>query len=103
QIKEMPGMVDAFVLEGNSDKNGLMPGVAIVGKSTWQVFKAKQSLKVQWDDSGASHDSWTGLSKQAKEVAGKEGDTKVATRGDVDVQFANVQNKTISAFYTYPF
>ena len=103
EIKAMPGIVDAFVLEGNSDKNGLMPGVAIVGKSTWQVFRAKQALKVQWDDSGASHDSWTALAQQAKSIANQQGDTKVATRGEVDPQFANTQNKTISAFYTYPF
>jgi isoquinoline 1-oxidoreductase beta subunit len=103
KIKSLPGIVDAFVLEGSGDKNGVLAGVAIVGKSTWQVFKAKQALRVEWDDRGASHDSWTGLVDQATAMAGKQGDTVVATRGDVDAQFANAQNKTISAFYTYPF
>jgi isoquinoline 1-oxidoreductase subunit beta len=103
EIKALRGIVDAFVLDGNGDKNGLLAGVAIVGKSTWQVFKAKQALKVEWDDGAASHDSWTALSAKAKAIADRQGDTPVTARGDVDAQFADAKNTTISAFYTYPF
>lgn len=103
EIKTLPGVVDAFILEGNGEKNGLLSGVAIVGKSTWAVFSAKKKLKVEWDESNASRDSWTALTKQAHALAHKEGDTVVKKTGDVDAQFANSANRTVSGFYTYPF
>jgi len=102
EIKALPGVVDAFIVAGNGEKNGLLSGVAIVGKSTWAVFSAKQKLKVEWDESSASRDSWTSLVDQAKSLANRQGAT-VAARGDVDAQFATPGNKTIAGFYTYPF
>jgi isoquinoline 1-oxidoreductase beta subunit len=103
QIKSLPGIVDAFVLEGNGAKNGLLSGVAIVGKSTWAVFSAKKKLAVQWDESSASRDSWKALVKQAQSLAGKQGDSVVAKSGEVDAQLSGTGNKTLSSFYTYPF
>jgi isoquinoline 1-oxidoreductase beta subunit len=103
EIKSMPGVVDAFVLEGNGEVNGLLSGVAIVGKSTWDVFRAKKKLKIEWDETNASRDSWMELSKKAHALHGKQGETKVQSIGDVDAQFANASNKTIVGYYTYPF
>lgn len=102
-IKKMPGIVDAFILDGNGEKNGLLSGVAVVGKSTWAVFRAKRALKVEWDESEASRDSWTSLVKQAKELDGKQGSKVIAKRGNVDAELANSDNKVVSSFYTYPF
>lgn len=103
EVKAMPGIVDVFALEGNGEKNGLLSGVAIVGKTTWDVIRAKRKLKVEWDESQASQDSWTDLTKKAQALSGKQGDTNVAKVGDVDAQFADKSNKTLSAYYTYPF
>ena len=55
-IKSLPGIVDAFMVEGNEDVTELLDGVAIVARSTWQAFKAKQQLEVEWDTSKASKD-----------------------------------------------
>jgi isoquinoline 1-oxidoreductase beta subunit len=103
EIKRRPGILDAFVLEGGNDPRSVLPGVAIVGTSTWAVFTAKRQLKVEWDESTASTDSWTDLSKRAQEVARKPGAIAVTNIGDVDAQFANKDNKVLDAFYTYPF
>src|SRR5690606_21363811 len=73
QIKKLPGVVDAFVVEGNNDPMELMAGVAIVAKSTWQAFKAREQLQVQWDESKASTDSWTKISKDAEALAKTKG------------------------------
>ncbi len=102
-IRSLPGIVDAFVLAGNGEKNGLLSGVAIVGKSTWAVFSAKKKLKIDWDESQASRDSWTHLVKQAESLIDRQGDTVVKRSGDVDAQFTDRDNKTITGFYTYPF
>ena len=40
EIKKMPGVVDAFVLEGNGNAMELMPGVAIVADNTWAAIQA---------------------------------------------------------------
>ncbi|MEX2043737.1 MAG: molybdopterin cofactor-binding domain-containing protein, partial [Opitutus sp.] len=41
QIKRMPGVKDAFVLEGNGVVKELVPGVAIVAESTWAAMSAR--------------------------------------------------------------
>jgi isoquinoline 1-oxidoreductase beta subunit len=68
-LKKLPGITDAFLLEGTGNPSEVMPGVAIIGKSTWAVFKAKSALKVVWDNTGASTDSLTAAAIQAKALA----------------------------------
>ncbi len=57
EIKQLPGVIDAFVVEGNGLPTEVMPGVAIIAKNTWAAFQAKAKLKVDWDESEASKDS----------------------------------------------
>jgi isoquinoline 1-oxidoreductase beta subunit len=103
EVKKMPGITDAFVLEGNGDPRGVLPGVAIVGTSTWAVFNAKRQLQVEWDEADASRDSWTDLQARARAAASKPGATSVTNIGDVDAQLASSDNKVIDAYYSYPF
>jgi hypothetical protein len=49
-IKAMPGVKDAFIVEGTENLNGLRPGVAIVATSTWNAFKARKKLEGEWDE-----------------------------------------------------
>ena len=102
EIKAIPGVIDAFVVEGNGKPAEVMPGVAIVGKDTWTVFQAKGKLKIDWDESEASKDSTTEFSARAKKLAPdfpKKADTDV---GNVDNAFAQAA-KTVEAYYEYPF
>ena len=103
EIKSLRGVVDAFVLEGNGDPRGLLPGVAIVGTSTWAVFNAKRQLKVEWDETNASKDSWTQMQRRAREVAKERGPATITNIGDVDAQFTATDNKVLDAFYEFPF
>jgi isoquinoline 1-oxidoreductase beta subunit len=102
EIKALPGVIDAFVVEGNGKPTEVMPGVAIVGKDTWTVFQAKGKLKIDWDESEASKDSTTEFSARAKKLAPvfpKKHDDDV---GNVDNAFAQAA-KTVEAYYEYPF
>ena len=88
EIKKMPGVVDAFVLEGTGNPAEVMPGVAIIAKSTWEAFKAKAALKVEWDESAASKDSLTQAAAKAKELSAQM-PAPANNVGDVDAAFAS--------------
>ncbi len=103
EIRKLPGVVDAFLVEGNGNVEELLDGVAIVGTSTWAVFNAKTRLDVKWDESGASKDSWTGLSQQAEALAGKRGADLTLAKGDVDSVFSDPANTTLEAYYNFAF
>jgi len=101
-IKTLPGVKDAFVMEGNGVVSEVMPGVAIIADSTWHAFKAKSALQVTWDESAASKDSWTKIQAQAKNLAKQPGAQSIHKAGDVDAALRGAA-KTIEAFYSYPF
>ena len=58
EIRKLPGVVDAFVVEGTGVPTEVMPGVAIVANNTWSAFSAKKKLKITWDETSASKDGW---------------------------------------------
>ncbi len=103
EIKQMPGIVDAFPIRGNGDVRQLLDGIAIVGDSTYSVFKAKEQLKIEWDESGASKDSWTTMVDRAQKLRGTRGSESVIDKGDVEREFADPENQVLEAFYEYPF
>ena len=102
EIRSFPGVKDAFVLEGHGEVTELMPGVAIVATSTWAAFDAKRRLRISWDKSQASRDSWSGSVKQAWKLAKQNGKQTLREIGNVDKAFGRAA-KTIEAFYIYPF
>jgi isoquinoline 1-oxidoreductase beta subunit len=103
EVKKLPGVRDAFVIEGNGKTTEVMPGVAIIADTTWSAFEARRQLRVDWDESAASKDSWKELSARAAEL-GKQstGATTLANVGSIDDALKGAA-KTVSAFYTYPF
>src|SRR5690606_28934783 len=102
EIRRLPGVVDAFILEGDGNPASLMPGVAIVADNTWAAFSAKKKLKVTWDESTASKDSWKAFSAQAKEAAKAPGAQELRKTGDVEAALASAAKK-VEAFYTFGF
>ncbi len=102
-VKALPGVSDAFIIEGEANPAGLLPGVAIVGNSTWSVFRAKRQLQVEWDESEASRDSWSALQEQARTLADQRGNHVVKQVGDVDAQLNAPENKALKAYYEFPF
>jgi len=102
QVKRMAGVVDAFVLEGNGRVTELMPGVVIVADDTWSALKARKALRVNWDESGASKDSWSAAVAEARAMAGEQGSETVVDKGDVTGAF-EAAGVTVEAFYSYKF
>lgn len=101
EIKKMPGVVDAFALDGKGSAMELLPGVAIVADSTWEAINAKRALRVEWDETDASKDSWTDASNEAERLRHEDG-RRVANFGDFDAAFASSKSQ-VSSFYQYHF
>ena len=101
-IKSMPGIVDAFVLDAVGEQDALKPGVAIVGNSTFSVFKAKEALEVDWDLTNASSFNWNDYLEKSKASAVLDGDASLFNDGDVDTAFKAAKT-TVERVYAYPF
>jgi isoquinoline 1-oxidoreductase beta subunit len=100
-IRKQAGIVDAFILDGTSDYYGLLPGVAIVGDSTWATFKAQKELDVMWAPSPARKQSSEDYARRAVQIGKKRGVLAHST-GDA-AKVLQTAPKLISADYHYPF
>jgi len=103
EIRKLPGVRDAFVIEGNGKPTEVMPGVAIIADTTWAAFEARKQLKVDWDESSASKDSWSGIVKRAGELAKQPGGETVTVNTGSAADALKGAAKTVEGFYTYPF
>ncbi len=91
--KALPGIVDVLTFKNN---------VAIVGKSTWQILKARKVLKVEYEKDTAL-ESTTDHDKLFKELLNTtEGVTVRRKEGDVDKAFAGAA-QVITREYQCPF
>jgi len=109
EAKAMPGIKDVFQIrtlpEGVerewSDVNAFPELIAIVGETTWQVMKAKEALKLEWEvesrlESSTDHESAlaVALAQATEEPSRKD--------GDPDAAFNNAA-KVIEKTYNAPF
>ena len=99
EIRGLPGVTHAFVVEGTDNLAGLMPGVAIVAETWWEAQSARRKLRVEWDKTHA--DSTIEYDRQAETLRKDRGETM---RHDGDVEAAlDSAKEVIEASYYYPF
>lgn len=102
-VKATPGVLDAFVIEGNGNAEQLVDGVAIIAKNWWVANHARQKLEIEWDNGEWATHSTAGYAKRARELmASGKPEEVFATEGDVDGAFASAA-KVVDAEYSYPF
>lgn len=99
QIRNLPGVTHAFVVEGTDSLTGLLPGVAIVAETWWEAQSARRRLRVEWETSHA--DSTAEYDRQAAALRAEEGTTR-RSDGDVDRALDSAK-KVVEASYYYPF
>ncbi len=90
--KAMPGIMDVVTFKNN---------VAVVGKSTWEVMKAKKVLKVEYEKDG-NIESTTDHNQLFASLLNSSNATVRRKDGDVDAAFAGVA-KIIKSEYQCPF
>ncbi len=101
QLKGMPGVRDAFVLEGTSNYSGLLPGVAILADSTWASFRALKALRVEWEIANGADQSSAAFAAAAVDAATRDGNV---LRNDGDTSAAiDEATKVVTAAYDYPY
>ena len=101
-IKAMPGITHAFVVEGGTDLNGLLGGVAIVGDSWWLTQQARRKLIVTWNEGPTASQSSAGFAAKATELSILPPQRNLRKDGDVDAALASAA-KVVTAEYVYPF
>jgi isoquinoline 1-oxidoreductase beta subunit len=102
QIKDLPGVEDAFILESKGAPQALRSGVAIIADSTWAALRAKRRLEIEWDRSSASEDNWDALLEEALELAANGSGRKLFVDGNTYAAFASAA-KIVKGTYAYPF
>jgi isoquinoline 1-oxidoreductase beta subunit len=99
QIRGLPGVTHAFVVEGTDDPRGLLPGVAIVARTWWEAQSARRRLELDWETGHA--DSSDAYRRQAEAMSTEDAEILRAD-GDVDEAFG-VASRIVEASYHYPF
>ena len=107
EIKDMPGILDAFIIDtsvpnpGWADVNAFNEIIAIVGNKTWNLLQAKKKLKVKWvtvDNLESSEDHILRLEKDL--LNGTVTETRID--GNPNDLFENAF-KVIERTYSCPF
>ncbi len=101
--KAEPGVIDAFIVEGNGNIEELVDGVAVIADNWWLANKARAKLDVQWDNGEWADHSTAKYDETARALmASGESEEVFAEKGDVDAAFASASG-THEAEYHYPF
>ena len=100
--RAVKGVKKAFVVDGGTAPDGLLPGVAVVGETWWAARKGRNALKTKWADHPTAKQSSAGYDSQAKTLAA--GAPMQTLRNDGDVEGAlKGSAKVVEAAYSYPF
>jgi isoquinoline 1-oxidoreductase beta subunit len=92
EAKAMPGIIDVVTFGNN---------VAIVGKSTWEIMKARKTVKIEYEKDG-NLESTSDHDKLFKTLLDTGTATVQRKDGDVDAAFKNAA-KVIRSEYQCPF
>jgi isoquinoline 1-oxidoreductase subunit beta len=108
-IKGLPGVRQAFVVEGNAVRDpvmvgdpGLEPGIAILADTWWAAQSARQKLEVTWDEGPAAEQSSEGFARRAGELFKEPPGQTLRNDGDVEAAL-KAAARVVEGSYSYPF
>ena len=92
QARAVPGVVDVKQIPS---------GVAVYADSTWPALKAREALRITWDDSGAEKRSSSQLVEEYRTLSRQKGSV-AGQHGDVDAALAGAE-RVIEAEFVFPY
>ncbi len=102
KVLSAKGVLDAFVIEGDTALHGLHEGVAIIASNWWYANQARELLEIEWDESPAAIHSTAQLENAAQALFNAPPQITIRQDGDVETAFADAKTR-IEAEYSYPF
>jgi isoquinoline 1-oxidoreductase beta subunit len=102
EVRALPGVRHAFVVEGGAALNGLLGGVAIVAERWWDAQRAREALRVTWDEGATADQSSAGFARRAGELSRQAPGRSLRRDGDPAAAFAGAAH-VVEAEYAYPF
>jgi isoquinoline 1-oxidoreductase beta subunit len=92
---------DARAIPGVVDVKQLSTGIAVYAEGMWPALKAREALRITWDDRAAEKRSNEQIIQEYRALARRPGMT-AAVRGDVEAALAKA-GKIIEAEFVFPY
>ncbi len=104
EVRSHPGVRQAFVLEPGPGGalNGLLGGVAVLGDTWWAAKRARDALKVTWNEGDTAAQSSAAFAARAAELSKGPAQRNLRKDGDPEAGLASAA-KRVEAEYFYPF
>ncbi len=108
-IKKLPGIKDAFVIDRPDvtdivlpGEPGLENGIAILADTWWHAQSARKQLKVTWNEGPRAQYSSVAYAQKAEELSKQPAQRKIRDDGDAEGTLKS-SAKVVEAAYSYPF
>ena len=108
EIKKMPGVKEAFVIERPVPTENVLPGdpglengIAIIADTWWQAQTARKKLQVTWDEGKWANESSAAHAQKADELSKQTPQRTIRADGDAEGALKSAA-KVVEGAYSYP-